>query len=637
MVELYYVPLEELQRARRLDVPVHDRAALFANLCRINTLYMITRAGSGHIGTSFSSVDIVAWLFLNELYKAGSDASKNTYFSSKGHDVPALYSVLIGLELLPFDLIHKLRRKDGLPGHPDRKVAHLVTNTGSLGMGISKAKGFALANRLVGRTGNIFVLTGDGELQEGQFWESLISAVNMKMNEITLIIDHNKLQSDMRVANVSDLGDLAGKLMSFGWHVERCDGHDLKSFSSVLESMREVADRPKAIIADTIKGRGVSFMEHTAIPPRELYPFHSGAPDDTNYERAAAELIANANKQFRHLGQAEVRLESTSRPSRPSLQNPQHLVTAYSRELVRQAEKNERIIAFDADLVLDCGLVPFKSQFPKRFVECGIAEQDMVSQAGAAALKGLIPLVHSFACFLSTRPNEQIYNNATEGTKVIYVGSLAGLLPAGPGHSHQSVRDISALAAVPGLVLLEPCNEFQVAQALDYCLNRSDESSYLRLVSIPCDVPFVLPEAPLQSGRGIIINEGTEAVVFAYGPILLSEAYKAAMLLKEHRGITVRLVNLPWLNRIDLDWLRNTIIGMSWIFTLDNHYIHGGQGDMLLRSVAELGPGQQVHTHRIGVTDVPVCGTNDEALKAHGLDAGSLADTIAAKIQTTRG
>ena len=129
---------------------------------------------------------------------------------------------------------------------------------------------------------------------------------------------------------------------------------------------------------------------------------------------------------------------------------------AYGEALLAAAEQEPRLVALDADLRLDTGLVEFRERFPDRFFECGIAEQDMVSQAGAMALAGLLPVCHSFACFLSTRPNEQIYNNATERSKVIYVGSLAGLVPGGPGHSHQSVRDISALGAMPGMALLEP-------------------------------------------------------------------------------------------------------------------------------------------------------------------------------------
>ena len=244
-----------------LPASAEVRAALFATLSRINTLYAIKRAGSGHIGTSFSCMDIVCWLYLNELRNPGDGNEPgpvDTFFSSKGHDVPAVYSVLIGLELLDFDLIHKLRRIDGLPGHPDVSVPYMHANTGSLGMGISKAKGMAMANRLEGRRGQIYVLTGDGELQEGQVWESLQPAANQGLGEITVIVDHNKLQSDTWVSQVSDLGDLEARFSSCGWHVSRCDGHDYGALASTFNELQAVADTPKVIIADTVKGKGIS-------------------------------------------------------------------------------------------------------------------------------------------------------------------------------------------------------------------------------------------------------------------------------------------------------------------------------------------------------------------------------------------
>src|SRR5687767_11178186 len=183
----------------------------------------------------------------------------------------------------------------------------------------------------------------------------------------------------------------------------------------------------------------------------------------------------------------------------------------------------------------------------------------MVSQAGAMALAGLLPVVHSFACFLSTRPNEQIYNNATEGSKVIYVGSLAGLLPGGPGHSHQSVRDISALGAVPNLILAEPCTEQEVEALVDFMVNRTEESSYLRLVSLGWPVPFSLPSNyRAELGRGVVLREGSDAVAFGYGPWLLANAWEAAERLAAE-GVSVKLVNLPWLNRLDSTWLAQVI------------------------------------------------------------------------------
>lgn len=635
MADLHYVPRAEFDRIRSLEATPESRAALFATLCRINTLYMITRAGSGHIGSSFSSLDIVSWLFLNEPGLAGpadGGEGRGVYFSSKGHDVPGLYSVLIGLGLLDFDFVHGLRRLGGLPGHPDVSTPWIETNTGSLGMGVAKAKGMALANRLHGKRGRIFVLTGDGELQEGQFWESLQPAANLRLSEITVIADHNKLQSDTWVSETSDLGRLEEKVRAFGWHVGRCDGHNFRELAEALAEAKAAVDRPQVIIADTIKGRGVSFMEHTAMPPRErLYRFHSGAPDDETYIRAASELIERANSALRMLGAPALTLRSSPRPPRPPADGRQRLVAAYSKALVEQAERNPRIVALDADLVLDCGLTPFRERFPERFVECGIAEQDMVSQAGGMALRGLLPVVHSFACFLSARPNEQIYNNATERKKIVYVGSLAGLLPGGPGHSHQAVRDISALAAIPGLILIEPCNEEEVVQAVDFCLNRTPESCYLRLVSIPCQIPYDLPAVQrLSLGRGVALTEGQDALLFGYGPVLLPEACLAARILAQKQGIRLKVINLPWLNRVDLQWLGDAVAGYHWIFTLDNHYVAGGQGEMIASRLAELGLGHAVRVMRFGVRGIPVCGQNDEVLRAHGLDAESLARDIAA-------
>jgi len=175
--ELVCIPASEFRRVLDRKMPARARAELFAALARINVFYMIARAWSGHIGTSFSSLEIMSWLFLNEirdLDKGPLDC--DIFFSSKGHDAPALYAVLVGLGLLPADKLHQLRRLHGLPGHPHVETPYVQANTGSLGMGISKAKGMVLANRLNGHPRRVFVLTGDGELQEGQIWESLGSA-----------------------------------------------------------------------------------------------------------------------------------------------------------------------------------------------------------------------------------------------------------------------------------------------------------------------------------------------------------------------------------------------------------------------------------------------------------------------------
>lgn len=630
--KLHYVSQQEFNRVMGFSVPSHSKVSLFADMCRLNTLYMIGRAGSGHIGSSFSSMDALSWLMLEEL-QLDCDPKcpdNDIFYSSKGHDAPAYYSVLLATGKLPFEYIHQLRRLDGLPGHPDIHTPWIHTNTGSLGMGVSKAKGMLYAKKITGSKGRVFVLTGDGELQEGQYWESLISAANHKMDNLIVIVDHNKLQSDTFVKNVSDLGDLEAKFRAFGWHVQRINGHDFAAIENSLKQCGKVTGQPHIIIADTIKGCGVSFMEHTSLDSdNDMYRFHSGAPDRESYSKALDELIARINAKLTSLGQTTILLETEERPVLAvSTEIPQKLIPAYSAALLSEAEKHKNLVALDADLVLDTGLMPFRDKYPDRFVECGIAEQDMVSQAGGMSLKGLLPVVHSFSCFLSARPNEQIYNNGTEETHIVYVGSLAGVVPAGPGHSHQAVRDISALKGTPGMVMIEPSCEREVSMAIDYCLNTHKRASYLRLCSVPWVVPFVLPESyNLKEGCGVTLVDGNDVVIFAYGMIMLSNAVIAAQNLKR-AGISAKVINLPWLNVVDGNWLDKEIKNIGTIVTIDNHYISGGQGETILAVAAESGLLSNKQVLRLGLKDTPACGSPAEVLAYHGLDANGISSAV---------
>jgi len=630
MGTLAYVAKDELDRLLCLRTTREVQIALFAAACRINTLYMIARAGSGHIGSSFSSLEILCTLYLEILQgvQGSLGHTHDIFISSKGHDAPGRYAVLLGLGLLEFDLIHRLRRLDGLPGHPDVGTPHMYANTGSLGMGVSKAKGIALARRKLGRHGHIFVMMGDGELQEGQFWESLQPTANLGLGEITVLVDHNKLQSDTFVSKVSDLGDLVRKVSAFGWEVHRCDGHDISQLMSLLPP-KAGNPRPRFILCDTIKGRGVSFMEHTSMAPTDrLYQYHSGAPSATDYHRAVEELTETVNRMLRDIDGSLLRLTRAPYPESKCSDKAQRLIRAYSQALVNAGRKHPNLVVLDADLAKDTGLLAFEQEFPDRFYECGIAEQDMVSQAGGMALAGLLPVVHSFASFLSDRPNEQIYNNASERTKIIYVGSLAGLLPAGPGHSHQAVRDIAALMGIPNLVIVEPSCEREVHLAVEYACTGTSDNVYLRLVSVPCEVPFELPcDYKLIEGRGAVLRHGEDVALIGAGPVILAEACKAAKLLASS-GISAMVINMPWLNRLDAGWLARCLGNITFVVTLDNHYVQGGQGQFLLAELARSGHLGGRVTSSLGVQSLPHCGHNEEVLKAHGLDGDHIAKHV---------
>jgi transketolase len=638
--EIRLIPVEEFKRINQQSLARTDRLQLLADMCRANTLATVKRAGSGHLGSSLSSLDIVTQLYFDEmnLTQVGIDhPDRDIYFSSKGHDVPGHYAVLHALGIIPRERFINLRRLGGTHGHPDRNVPGMEANTGSLGMGISKAKGMAWAKKFNGHDGRVFVMTGDGELQEGQIWESLQSTAHQQINNVSAIVDFNKFQSDKMLDEIVSLGDLAAKFKAFGWYVERCDGHDFEAMAGVFERFKSVTDKPKVLIADTVKGKGISFMEGPVAVKdgNGIYRWHSGAPGDDDFAAGYAEIIERINAKLGSLGLKELNSEivDTKEKNRGRLKDTaEKVVTAFGEALVEVGKEREDVVVLDADLSADCGLRPFETTFPERFIESGIAEQDMVSAAGGLALQGLLPVVNSFGVFLASRANEQIYTNATEKTKIIYVCHYAGLIPAGPGKSHQSLRDISLFGALPDVTILEPCNAVETREALRWCVNEADHSCMLRLIISPSPRAIALPgDYQFNPGQGTVLHNGRDAVLFAYGPVMLNEALSAAEILKA-KGLVLKVVNLPWLNTVDHDWLQETIGDCNYLFTLDNHSTYGGVGDNVLNALAALRTMADRRLEKFGIDEIPACGTPPEALRHHQLDGESLAERILAAV-----
>ena len=633
MAELTLIPREEFERARALD-----DLGLLADMCRANALVAVKRAGSGHLGSSFSALDVVVhllWRELNVVELGWDHPDRDVFFSSKGHDVPGLYAALHALGVIPAERLLRLRRLGGLDGHPDVGVPGIEANSGSLGMGLSKGRGMAWVKRFLGRGGRVVVMTGDGELQEGQNWEAFAAAFHQGIGNLWAIVDRNELQSDKPTEEILALGDLAAKLRAFGWHVETCDGHDHTALAAAFTDLRALPeDIPKALIARTIKGRGVSFMEHP-IALRDgggTYRWHAGAPDDDHFARAHAELVARIQGRLPELVLEPVpaleEARTVSLAGEPESGagmrkvTDEYVAAAYGEELLALAERRPDLVVLDADLASDCRVRAFELAQPGRFVEVGIAEQDMVSMAAGLARQGLLPVVNSFASFLASRANEQIYNQASEGTKVVYALHYAGLIPAGPGKSHQSLRDVSLLGALPNLIVVQPANAEETHALLRWAVEEAEENVAIRLAIGPSPRTIELPEREIAPGRGTVLREGPDALLFAYGPVLLHEALSAAESL-ESRGTRLQVVDLPWLNRVDRRWLADLVEPFDEIFVVEDHAPVGALGDTLRREL----DGRPLTV--FGVEGWPACGTPLEALRFHGLDGSSLADRIA--------
>lgn len=622
--ELSYFKRNNFLKIKRSMINDEAKASLISDMQRINILYMISKAGSGHIGTSFSSIDIMTWLYFFHMKK------NDIFFSSKGHDSPAVYNSLIVRGDIKEENIHHLRKIDGLPGHPDTKTPGIITNTGSLGMGISKAKGMILADRAKGIKRYYYVLLGDGELQEGQIWESLVSAVNNEFKELVVIVDNNKIQSDKFVKDTSNLLNLKNKFMSFGWKVKKINGNNFNSLRKTFTKNFLNSKKPKIIIADTIKGYGAKNMDHRNVMKEyNYYPFHSGAPSKENYDIAKNEILKRIKRNINQCKDKKLSINITTmdiQKENIQLQNKESLINKYSKLILNEVKKNKKIMCLDADLVLDTGLIPVKENYPQQFFECGISEQDMVSMAGGLAIMKQLPVVHSFSCFLCSRAAEQIYNNSTENNKVIYVGSLAGVLPGGPGHSHQSVKDISLMSSNPDLIVYEPSCEKDLHDNLPFLFNKVKESVYIRLCSLQYSnlskFPF-LSKKP-KVGVGNVIKNGQKIAIITYGPIMTNAAIKVANnLSKTHK---LKVINMPWLNKIDSNWLSRVLSNVDKLICIDNHYDVGGLADRLARII--LDKKMSIDFKSIALNETPKSGTNEEVLSYHGLDIKAIENLV---------
>ncbi|MBN1447384.1 MAG: transketolase [Bacteroidetes bacterium] len=270
-----------------ISLPALQRAA---NEMRTDIIRMLHAAGSGHPGGSLSLIDLLTVVMFRHVKRTAENADdpdRNRFVLSKGHGVPALYAVLARAGVIPHEELLSLRQVDSrLQGHPHNgSVPAVEASTGSLGQGLSIAQGMAMSARLDGKEYRVYCVIGDGETQEGQIWEALLSAAKFRLDNLIVILDYNKGQIDGPTNEIMNLEPLADKIRSFNWEVQEIDGHDMQAIDAALEQARQRGGRPHFIIAHTVKGKGVSFMEH----PTE---WHGKAPDGEQAAAALKELEA---------------------------------------------------------------------------------------------------------------------------------------------------------------------------------------------------------------------------------------------------------------------------------------------------------------------------------------------------------
>jgi transketolase len=655
------------QRGPRLSVEELRQVA--AEMRALN-LVNIFAAGSGHPGGTLSIMDIAAALYLHVLNHDPKDPSwpgRDRVFWSAGHKAPALYIALGRAGYFPLDDTVLLRQLGSrFEGHPNwLKVPGVEISSGSLGQGLGIAVGNALAGRLRGRPYRVFCIMGDGEQQEGSIWEAAMAAGHYRLDNLCAIVDKNDLQIDGWVREVMNVDSLAAKYASFNWNVVETDGHDLARILEAFERAAAAEGRPTVIIAQTTKGKGVSFMENQA-------DWHGVTPNHEQFEKALVDLQTPSVPRGRvdslltqasvHAKQVEARLkDSLPKFKRDYWWNSDESMTVdmdptrmgFGRGL-EIAGADERVVTIHADISGSIRISDFEAKHPERkprVFSVGIAEQNMMAVAAGLAKEGLIPVTGTYGVFAAGRPWDQIRTTICySNLNVKVAGAHGGVSVGADGATHQALEEITLMSVLPNMHLVAPCDAVEAERATVHSLLEVVGPAYLRLAREATPV-VTTKETPFKFGVANIIRfrgeqprfidafesslandyagEGEEVSIVSCGPIV-PEAMRAAWLLKAEYGIETRVVNMHTVKPLDVAALVQAAEQTPVIVTAEEHQV-GGFGNLVAGVILRhrLDFARPLLLDMVGVEDrFGLSGKPWELMQTFGLTAEHIATRI---------
>ena len=612
-----------------------------ANDLRIDIVRSIGEAGSGHPGGSLSCADIMCALYFGGVLKHNpedpNDPDRDRFILAKGHAAPALYAALAHAGFFPTEELLSLRKLGArLQGHPDSSlVPGVEVSTGSLGQGLSIAAGLAAGLVLDGDTHAVFSLLGDGECQEGQVWEAAMFAAHNKLDNLIAIVDLNHLQIDGDTSDVCDLGDLRAKFAAFGWDVHEVDGHDIEAMISLFNDVK--ADRcgkPHAIIATTVKGKGVSFMEgeagwHGKAPNAEQLAV---ALEDLGYvpdgKDPSIESFLTDSKAAA-IGECVVGSVSHAAPRFASeAESSQKKATraAYGVTLAQLADEGLPIVAVDADLSGSTTTAKFaaaKPEYASRLFNAGIAEQNMINVAAGLSLAGNVAFTGSFAVFGTGRAYDQIRNTVCYSNLDVKVAPTHAGISVGPdGGSHQMLEDITLMRGLPNMRVLVPADYAASAAAIRIAA-QTPGPVYVRMgrASVPC---VYAADMEFEIGRAYVLREGADVTIAACG-VEVEQALKAADQLAEE-GISAEVIDVFSIKPIDIDTIAASARKTGAVVTAEEHSIVGGMGSAVAEALAGTCP---VPIEFVGMGDCfGKSGAYEELSAYFRMDAASIVEAV---------
>jgi transketolase len=591
-----------------------------AKLVRKWSMISTTEAGSGHPTSCLSAADLCTVLF-DRYFTFDLKNPDNLYndrlIFSKGHASPLLYTLYGMAGAYPLEELVTLRKfTSQFEGHPTPNFTYYEAATGSLGQGLSIGAGMSLGAKRDKLPFKTYVLLGDGELAEGQIWEAANFAGVNKLDNLIAIADINRLGQSQETMFGHRLEEYISRFSAFGFETVAIDGNNLfeidKAFKLAVEND---SGKPFVIIARTFKGQGVSFL-------KDKDKWHGKPLKKDELEKALLELGKVDDKlRFQLKKPNKLKLPKITDSNQEisfNFDKEQKYATreVYGEILAKSGKLNENIYCLDAEVKNSTFSEIFLKENPQRFVECFIAEQNMIGLAVGLQRLGKIPFVSSFSAFF-TRGADQIRMAAIGKADLKIVGSHAGVSIGEDGPSQMALEDLAVLGAIPGSVIFHPSDAVSAAKIISQMTTKKG-ILYLRTLRPKTAVLYEEKDDFKIGGSKILRKSSKDILTVAAAGITVFEALEAYDKLAAE-GIYIRIVDCYSIKPIDEKTLREALkeTKEKMIITVEDHYEHGGLGDFVLSALADTG----AHVKKMAVSDIPRSGTARENLDAGGISA----------------
>jgi transketolase len=595
----------------------HDLWRELGQQLRVDAVRASAKAGSGHPTSSMSAADLAAVLLAAHFrydYDDPKNAANDRIVFSKGHASPLVYGLFRAAGALSEEEFGTYRQFGSrLQGHPTPVLPWVDVATGSLGQGLPIGVGLALAAKRLDRVpARMWVFCGDSEMAEGSMWEAAEHAAFYELDNLTAIVDVNRLGQRGETMHGWDLSSYSNRLRAFGWHAIEIDGHDVEAIDAAYREAEATSGKPTAIVARTIKGKGYAKVED-----------QNGWHGKAVAEEAVQELggIRSIVVDVPRPEAGEPNRFQPSPVAWPAYEVDSEVATrkAYGDALAALGGERGDVVALDGEVSNSTYAEIFRDAHPERYFEMYIAEQQMVAAAVGMQVVGWKPFCSTFAAFMS-RAYDFVRMGAVSRATLKLCGSHAGVSIGEDGPSQMGLEDLAAFRAVQGSTVLYPCDANQTAK-LVRAMADVPGISYLRTTRANTPVLYG-PDEEFPVGGSKTLREGDDVTIVGAG-ITLHEALKAADLL-DGDGIAARVIDLYSVKPVDAETLRAAARETGSIVTVEDHWAEGGIGEAVLSALADGEERPRVAV--LAVRELPGSGKPAELLAAAGIDADHIAE-----------